>query len=73
MVTGRRLRYGRALAIIQAEEYLSAVSNTFLQYQLLVIVSNSSFIFRHFLIILTKPKDISFPNNMFLPRYSTYT
>ena len=26
MVTGRRLRYGRALAIIQAEEYLDAVS-----------------------------------------------
>ena len=26
MVTGRRLRYGRALAIIQAEEYLDAVT-----------------------------------------------
>ena len=26
MVTGRKLRYGRALSIIQAEEYLDAVS-----------------------------------------------
>ena len=27
MVTGRNLRYGRALAIIRGEEYLGAVSN----------------------------------------------
>ena len=30
LVTGRRLKYGRALAIIRTEEYLDAVSNHYI-------------------------------------------
>ena len=33
LVTGRRLKYGRALAIIRTEEYLDAVSNHYIHIE----------------------------------------
>ena len=35
LVTGRRLKYGRALAIIRTEEYLDAVSNHYIHIDFL--------------------------------------